>query len=54
MSNYTHYKVRDENKYPFTNFKTATVEVWEWIGDFILQFTGLVIATLIGWAQTEN
>ena len=31
-------KVRDEITYPFPNFNGATVEVWEWISNFIPHF----------------
>ena len=30
-SNYIHHKVWDEIIYPFSNFRSCTVEVWEWI-----------------------
>ena len=33
----------DEITYPFLNFNGGTVEVWEWIIDFISHFTGHVI-----------
>ena len=39
ISNYNHYKEWDEITYPFPNFNSDTVEVWERIGDFILHFT---------------
>ena len=29
----------DEITYPFPNFNGATVEVWEWISNFITHFT---------------
>ena len=35
MINYTHYDVGDEITYPFLNFNGATVEVYEWISNFI-------------------
>ena len=44
ISNYIHYKVWDEITYPFSNFNSATVEVWEWISNFIPHFTGHMIA----------
>ena len=28
----------DEFTYPFLNFNSATVEVWEWLGNFIPHF----------------
>ena len=31
-------KVSDEIIYPFQNFNGCTVEVWEWINNFILWF----------------
>ena len=31
-------KVKDEIPFPFTNFNGCTVEVWEWIRNFILLF----------------
>ena len=43
ISNYTHYNVWDEITYPFLNFNGATVEVSEWIGNFIPHFIGHVI-----------
>ena len=33
----------DEITHPFPNFNGATVEVWEWISNFIPHFTGHVI-----------
>ena len=39
ISNYIHYKVWDKIMYPFPNFNDATLEVWEWIINFILPFT---------------
>ena len=39
MSNYTHYNVWYGITYPFPNFNGATVEVWEWISNFISHFT---------------
>ena len=43
VSNYSDYKVWNEIAYSFTNFNSATVEVWEWIGNFIPHITGQVI-----------
>ena len=43
ISNYIHYKVWDEITYPFPNFNSCTVEVWEWISNFIPCFPGHVI-----------
>ena len=43
ISYYIHYKVWDGITYPFPNFKGATVEVWEWISNFITHFTVHVI-----------
>ena len=34
----------DEIIYPFTNFNGYTVEVWEWVSNFIQQFIVDVIA----------
>ena len=36
-------EVWDENVYPFLNFNAATVDVWEWISQFIPHFTRQVI-----------
>ena len=44
ISNYIHYKVWGEITYPFPNFNGATVEVWEWISNFIPHFSGHVIS----------
>ena len=35
-----HYNVWDEITYPSLNFNGTTVEVWEWISNFIPHFTG--------------
>ena len=43
ISNHIHYKMWDEITYPFLNFNGSTVEVKEWISNFILHFTGHVI-----------
>ena len=37
------YKVWAGITYPFPNFNGCTIEVWEWINNFSLQFTGHVI-----------
>ena len=37
-SNYMHYKIWDELTYPFLNFNGCTVEVYEWISNFIPHF----------------
>ena len=47
INNYIHCKVWDEITYPFPNFNGCTVEVWEWINNFIPLFTGHVITLLI-------
>ena len=41
--NYIHYKMWVEIAYPFPNFNGCTVEVWEWISNFIPHFTMYVI-----------
>ena len=43
MSNYIYHKVCDEITYAFINFNSATIEVKEWISNFISHFTGHVI-----------
>ena len=37
----------DEITYPFPNFNGATVDTWEFIGNFIRQFWGMLILKLI-------
>ena len=44
ISNYIHCKMWDGITNPFTNFNSATVEVWEWVNNFIPYFPGHVIA----------
>ena len=46
ISDYIHYKVWDEITYPFPNFNSGTVEVWEWMNNFNPQLTGHVITSL--------
>ena len=43
ISNFIHHKIWDEITYPFPNFNGCTVEVWEWMNNFTLHFTGHVI-----------
>ena len=38
ISNHVPCTVWDEITYPFTNFNSATIEVWEWINNFISHF----------------
>ena len=42
-------KVWDVITYPFPNFNGATIEVWEWISNFIPHFIMDVITHLIWW-----
>ena len=43
ISNYIHYNVWDEITHPFSDFKGAAIEVWEWRSNFIQHFTEHVI-----------
>ena len=43
ISNYIQHKVWGEIIYPFPNFNSAAVEVWEWRSNFIAQSIGHVI-----------
>ena len=47
ISNHMRSKVWDEIIYPFSNFNGATVEVWEWITNFIGHFIMDVITYAI-------
>ena len=49
ISNYNHYKVWDEITYPFSNFNGGTVEVWDWMCNFIPRFIMEVIT--YSWAK---
>ena len=53
MSNHIHYKVWNEITYPFINFNGVTVEVYEWISNFISHFTGQVI-TYPCWDYSQS
>ena len=44
MSNHIHCKVWNEITYAFSNFNGATIEVWQWISNFIPHFNEHVIA----------
>ena len=41
LSSYIHYKIWDEMIYLFPNFNGATVEVWDWINNFIHNLLGI-------------
>ena len=43
IGNYINYNVWDEITYPFPNFNGCTVDVWEWISNFILHIIGHVM-----------
>ena len=43
ISKYINYKVWNEITYQFPNFNGCTVEVWEWIINFIQHFIGHVV-----------
>ena len=43
IGSYIPYNLCDEVIYPFPNFNGVIVEVWEWISNFIPDFTGHVI-----------
>ena len=43
VNNYTHYKMWEDITFLFPNFNGCTVEVWEWISNFISHFTEHVI-----------
>ena len=43
ISNGIHLKVWDENIYALPNLYGCTVEVWEWMNNWIRHFTGFVI-----------
>ena len=47
LINYIHYKMWDEITYPFPNFNGAAVEVWEYLSNFILHFTGCMIKSML-------
>ena len=49
ISNYIHYKMRDEITDPLPNFNNFVVEVWEWISNFIPHFTGHDVITYPCW-----
>ena len=53
ISNYIHYKVWNEITNPSPNFNSATVEVWEWVSNFISHFTGYVI-TYLWWNLSQS
>ena len=55
ISNYIHYKVWDEITHPFPNFKGCTVEVWEWISNFISPSnTGSVYIYIYIWPEIST
>ena len=40
ISNHIHYKMWDEITYPFPNFNSSGIGVWEWMNNFIPHVTG--------------
>ena len=43
INNHIHYEVWAENIYPFSNFNSTGIEIWEWISNFVPQSTEHVI-----------
>ena len=43
IRNYIYYNVWYEITYPFPNFNGCTVEIWEWLSNFIPHFIGRLI-----------
>ena len=54
ISNYTRYEVWDEITYPSSNFNGATVEVWEWISNFIGLFYNHRLHDIAAWIMKYN
>ena len=48
VNNYTHYTVWDEIIYPFQILNGSTIEVWEWISNFLPYLIGHVITISAG------
>ena len=49
ICNYIHYKVWDEITHPFLNLNGATVEVWDWISNFITPHFSRYVITYPCW-----
>ena len=47
IRNYIHHKMWDKNTYSFPNFNDGNVQVWEWISNFISNYTGHMIAYML-------
>ena len=53
ISYYNHYKVWNEITYLFPNFDGATVGIYEWISNFIVQVAEhMIIYTSGDWSST--
>ena len=48
ICNHMPCKVWDEITYPFPNFNSCTVEVWEWISNFISLYNGCNYLSMLG------
>ena len=53
ISNHTPSKVWNKITYPFPNFNGATIEVWEWMNNFIPYFIRDAI-TYPCWGESQN
>ena len=49
--NYMSSKLCDEITYPFPNFKGYTIEVWEWISNFITLYLASNFLSMLGFKQ---
>ena len=39
INNYIHYNVWDKITYPFPNLDCVTIDIWEWISNFVPDLT---------------
>ena len=53
ISEYIHYKLWEEITYPFPNFNGCTVEVWEWIWNFLPHFI-MNVFTYLCWDYSQS
>ena len=54
IDDYIHHTVWDEITHPFPNFNGCTVEVWEWISNFIPHFTWRMVVNACGWNVMQH
>ena len=54
ISNYMFYEMKYEISYPLPNYNSTTVEIWEWINNFISHILGMWLFSMLAKGHHER